>query len=117
MDIVIVVTLSLIVIVLAFLIYLLGGYIADRLHARQQGRNRHAPTTTSLDATRYSEFSRLPTVDDSEYDPLAEAEIYLTYGNKASALETLVQALERYPERDDIALRLAQLQEEAGEKT
>jgi hypothetical protein len=42
-------------------------------------------------------------------DPLAEAEVYLAYGKKKEALETLEKAASSDPSRADIATKLAQL--------
>lgn len=42
-------------------------------------------------------------------DPLAKADVYLAYGRKRQALETLKQALQEHPSRSDIEAKLRKL--------
>jgi hypothetical protein len=45
-------------------------------------------------------------------DPLAEAEVYLAYGQKKKAMELLRQARITHPDRADITLKLNELRAE-----
>lgn len=45
----------------------------------------------------------------AEIDPLAEAEVYVSYGRLASAIDILEKAHAAHPERQDIAKRLSEL--------
>ncbi len=47
----------------------------------------------------------------NEADPLAEADVYLAYGREKQAMEILEQASRKYPDRQDIADRLAELKQ------
>jgi hypothetical protein len=42
-------------------------------------------------------------------DPLAEAEVYLAYGQRKKAIEVLQRATETHPDRADIAMKLHEL--------
>ena len=58
-----------------------------------------------------SQFSRsgMGTIDSGEVDPVAEAEVYIAYGREAQAEEILREALQRDPQRPDVATKLAKL--------
>jgi Tfp pilus assembly protein FimV len=88
-----------------------GDRILLALRARRGHRQRKSAASPAGDQTQYSMFSQAPIGDGTEYDPLAEAEIYLTYGNRQMALDTLIKAIREYPERDDISSRLAELRQ------
>lgn len=47
--------------------------------------------------------------ESSYVDPLAEAEVYLAYGRKQQAIETLEQALRNDDSRHDIRRKLSEL--------
>lgn len=81
-----------------------------RRHGWRGWRRKSGTSTTGTD-TQYSLFSQLPIEEETEYDPLAEAEIYVTYGNRQMAIDTLIKAAQDYPEREDIKVRLAELEQ------
>jgi hypothetical protein len=87
-----------------------GERILLALRARRSCRRRKPATPVVTDETQYSVFTQTPSQDDTDYDPLAEAEIYLIYGNRQMALDTLTKAAREHPEREDIRNRLAELQ-------
>jgi hypothetical protein len=95
--------------VAAFLLWA-GERILLALRTRKQRRRRKAVNSVAGDETQYSMFPQTPSGDDAEFDPLAEAEIYLIYGNRQMALDTLIKATQEHPEREDIRNRLAELQ-------
>ncbi len=70
------------------------------------------------DAPVKSQFSRsgMGTIDSTEVDPIAEAEVYIAYGREAQAEEILKEALERDPQRPDIATKLAELAALRGDR-
>lgn len=70
------------------------------------------------DAPVKSQFSRsgLGTIDSTEVDPIAEAEVYIAYGREAQAEEILKEALGRDPQRPDIATKLAELAAMRGDR-
>src|SRR5207245_502177 len=59
-----------------------------------------------------SDFSRegLGNIDTDEVDPIAEAEVYLAYGRDAQAEEILNEALKKDPKRQEIYLKLLEIQ-------
>lgn len=44
-------------------------------------------------------------------DPLAEAEVYVAYGQRRMAIEVLEAAQAKFPQRADIAARLVELRD------
>ena len=65
-----------------------------------------------------SQFSRsgMGTIDSSEVDPVAEAEVYIAYGREAQAEEILREALIRDPQRPDVATKLAEISAVQGKR-
>ncbi len=65
-----------------------------------------------------SQFSRsgMGTIDSSEVDPVAEAEVYIAYGREAQAEEILREALIRDPHRPDVATKLAEISAAQGRR-
>jgi pilus assembly protein FimV len=57
-------------------------------------------------------FSRqgLGNIDTDEVDPIAEAEVYLAYGRDAQAEEILRDALQKDPNRQEVYLKLLEIQ-------
>lgn len=88
-----------------------GERVLAGLRARRRRHQKQSDTSLAGDQTQYSMFSQAPIGDGTEYDPLAEAEIYLTYGNRQMAVDTLTKALLEHPEREDIARKLDELQQ------
>jgi pilus assembly protein FimV len=68
------------------------------------------------DAPIASQFSRsgMGTIDAGEVDPVAEAEVYIAYGREAQAEEILREALNRDPQRADVATKLAEISATQG---
>jgi hypothetical protein len=105
--------------ILAFIFYVLVAALAgvfllwagDWLLAvlRKRKRRRRPAVQPVGGETQYTMFTQLPNGEDAEFDPLAEAEIYLIYGNRQMAIDTLTKAAESHPEREDIRNRLAEL--------
>lgn len=85
-----------------------GDWLLAALRKRKR-RRRPVAQPSAGNETQYTSFTHLPNADDAEYDPLAEAEIYLIYGNRQMALDTLAKAAQEHPEREDIRNRLAEL--------
>ena len=58
-----------------------------------------------------TDFSRLGlgAIDTHEVDPIAEAEVYMAYGRDAQAEEILKEALNKDPNRHEIALKLLEI--------
>lgn len=54
-------------------------------------------------------FLKSKTQGSSSADPLAEAEVYITYGRKKQAIEILENAKLEYPNRTDIQAKLDEL--------
>lgn len=52
-----------------------------------------------------------------EVDPLAEAEVYITYGRDAQAEEILKEALSKNPAREDVQLKLLEIYAARKDKT
>ena len=65
-----------------------------------------------------SQFSRsgMGTIDSGEVDPVAEAEVYIAYGREAQAEEILREALQRDPQRPDVATKLAEIAATQGKR-
>lgn len=65
-----------------------------------------------------SQFSRsgMGTIDAGEVDPVAEAEVYIAYGREAQAEEILREALQRDPQRPDVATKLAEISANQGKR-
>ena len=65
-----------------------------------------------------SQFSRsgMGTIDSGEVDPVAEAEVYIAYGREAQAEEILREALQRDPQRPDVATKLAEISATQGKR-
>ena len=65
-----------------------------------------------------SQFSRsgMGTIDSGEVDPVAEAEVYIAYGREAQAEEILREALQRDPQRPDVATKLAEISATQGNR-
>ncbi len=65
-----------------------------------------------------SQFSRsgMGTIDSGEVDPVAEAEVYIAYGREAQAEEILREALQRDPQRPDVATKLAEISASQGKR-
>ncbi|TAG02951.1 MAG: LysM peptidoglycan-binding domain-containing protein [Betaproteobacteria bacterium] len=70
------------------------------------------------DAPIASQFSRsgMGTIDSAEVDPVAEAEVYIAYGREAQAEEILREALNRDPQRADVATKLAEVAATQGKR-
>ena len=70
------------------------------------------------DAPIASQFSRsgMGTIDAGEVDPVAEAEVYIAYGREAQAEEILREALNRDPQRADVATKLAEITATQGKR-
>jgi pilus assembly protein FimV len=70
------------------------------------------------DAPIASQFSRsgMGTIDAGEVDPVAEAEVYIAYGREAQAEEILREALNRDPQRADVATKLAEISATQGNR-
>ena len=76
------------------------------LAARKFAARNKAPADTLQDL---SLFDDLPDSASPEIDPLAEAEVYLAYGNRQQALSLLEKAADLYPQRADIRDKLREL--------
>jgi hypothetical protein len=105
-------SLSTAIVVVASLLIL--GWIAVRewrYHTRRR-RKKQRPVVQRVqrDETVYSMFRELPEADESEYDPIGEAKIYLAYGNKRMALTVLNTAATKHPERDDIRQKIIEIE-------
>ena len=55
-----------------------------------------------------SDFDAFDT-DESEVDPISEADVYLAYGRYQQAEDLMVQAIQDYPERDECKLKLLEI--------
>ncbi len=55
-----------------------------------------------------SDFDAFDT-DESEVDPVSEADVYLAYGRYQQAEDLMVQAIKDYPERDECKLKLLEI--------
>ncbi|MBI3147190.1 MAG: FimV family protein [Betaproteobacteria bacterium] len=64
-------------------------------------------------------FSRqgLGNIDTDEVDPIAEAEVYLAYGRDAQAEEILRDALQKDPNRQEVYLKLLEIQAQHNKVT
>ena len=67
-----------------------------------------APTEGSMLLTDFSRLG-LGAIDTHEVDPIAEAEVYMAYGRDAQAEEILKEALNKDPNRHEIALKLLEI--------
>lgn len=63
------------------------------------------------DTSFLTDFSQagLGSIDTSEVDPIAEAEVYMAYGRDAQAEEILKEALSKDPNRHEIHLKLLEI--------
>lgn len=76
--------------------------------------------TAEAESSLLSEFatSDLGAIQNqSEADPLAEADVYLAYGRYQQAEDLIQAALEREPERDDLNLKLFEIYAAAQNRT
>lgn len=48
-------------------------------------------------------------IDTDEADPIAEADVYMTYGRDAQAEKILLEAWQKYPKRTAIAIKLLEV--------
>jgi len=55
-----------------------------------------------------SDFDAFDT-DESEVDPISEADVYLAYGRYQQAEDLMVQAIKDFPERDECKLKLLEI--------
>lgn len=87
--------------------------LQDRWRRRRlRRRERSARPSTTANETQYSAFAEGAHPGSLDIDPLQEAEIYLAYGNKATAREVLEKAVQAMPERADIRDKLEELRAE-----
>jgi pilus assembly protein FimV len=75
--------------------------------------------TTRLSSTETDVGLAAPRAGDSseEVDPLEEAEIFLAYGRDAQAEELLKEALQQYPRRHEIRVKLLEIFAKRKDKT
>ena len=76
-----------------------------------------APVEESIGAGFVTEVEtqRGVAVQSDEVDPLAEAEIYLAYGRGAQAEQTLREAIQRSPERNELKIKLLEVYRALGD--
>ena len=60
--------------------------------------------------------SNVDTLDDSEVDPLAEADVYIAFGRKEQAVEILRCAIIKNPDRNDLKIALTKIESTSQEE-
>ncbi len=85
-----------------------SGRTRDSAQTRADAKASGAPTEGTALMTDFSRLG-MGTIDAHEVDPIAEAEVYIAYGRDAQAEEILKEALNKDPNRHEIALKLLEI--------
>ncbi len=72
---------------------------------------RRKPKATPAQDTLFSTFDDRPLDAMTRLDPLAEADVYLAYGNRQQAVSVLRKAAQEHPGRTDILEKIREIRE------
>jgi Tfp pilus assembly protein FimV len=72
---------------------------------------RRKPKATVAQDTLFSTFDDRPSEANAHLDPIAEADVYLAYGNKQQAVNILRKAAQENPGRADILEKIREIRE------